>query len=278
MKSKLLFSFLFLSSFVVAQVPLLTPFSTHKQSRITEISNFLDNLPSGFGAKYSDRIAWNSIKKSIDTTKIISQALSVLNSPMPPWNDSLFLDYSKTGLRAAGEKMYADRQNYLTPLVWAECIENKGRFTPFIINALKSLVTQPTWRMPASYKDLSDFYGRRNLEVDLGSADLVTILSQSLYFLDDKVDAVTHQQVVDSIYSRVLNPFKKTLDTGIYNYWLGGMNNIPAYCFSGIVGAALAVIQNKQERALFVAAAEYYSQNYLLGYTADGYCKGVDYS
>ena len=45
-----------------------------------------------------------------------------------------------------------------------------------------------------------------------------------------------------------------------------------------MTGAALTLLESPQDRALYVAAAEHYSRNFLRGFTSDGYCsEGVGY-
>jgi len=57
-----------------------------------------------------------------------------------------------------------------------------------------------------------------------------------------------------------------------------GTNNWNAVCLAGVTGTALAMIDSPQRRAFFVAAAEHYVQNFLRGFTSDGYCsEGVLY-
>ena len=55
-------------------------------------------------------------------------------------------------------------------------------------------------------------------------------------------------------------------------------NNWNAVCLAGVTGSALAVIDSKDTRAFYVAAAEHYSKNFLKGFTDDGYCsEGLGY-
>jgi hypothetical protein len=57
-----------------------------------------------------------------------------------------------------------------------------------------------------------------------------------------------------------------------------GTNNWNAVCLAGVTGSALAVIDSRETRALFIAAAEDYSKNFLKGFTDDGYCsEGLGY-
>jgi hypothetical protein len=62
------------------------------------------------------------------------------------------------------------------------------------------------------------------------------------------------------------------------NGWLTTTNNWNAVCLAGVTGAALALVEERRERAEFVAAAEKYIHNFLRGFTPDGYCsEGVGY-
>ena len=82
------------------------------------------------------------------------------------------------------------------------------------------------------------------------------------------------------MYTRAFNPVKDALQTGQgYTFnWFNNTNNWNAVCLAGVTSAAVGVIKDRKERALFVAAAEYYSQNSVLGYADDGYCtEGLGY-
>jgi hypothetical protein len=55
-------------------------------------------------------------------------------------------------------------------------------------------------------------------------------------------------------------------------------SNWNAVCLAGVTGTALPLVESRADRALFVAAAEAYSQNFLRGFTPDGYCtEGLGY-
>ena len=91
------------------------------------------------------------------------------------------------------------------------------------------------------------------------------------------------QHLQGAIDQRLLEPFRRRLLTGKGCYWLGSnekpvQNNWNAVCLSGVVGAALMTIPDKNERANYVAAGEHYSQNFLHSFGSDGYCtEGVGY-
>ena len=135
------------------------------------------------------------------------------------------------------------RKSRLAPLVWAECMENKGRFVPKIESTLKDLISHRSWILPAHDTYLNVFYGKKH-EVDLAAAAFVHELAETLYFLDDKISEPVRQAVIDSMYVRVFNPVKDALQTGKgYTFnWFNNTNNWNAVCLAGVTSAAVGVI------------------------------------
>ncbi len=61
-------------------------------------------------------------------------------------------------------------------------------------------------------------------------------------------------------------------------YWLAAQHNWNSVCLAGVTGAALALLDSREERAFYILAAEKYSMNFLKGFTPDGYCgEGTGY-
>jgi type I restriction enzyme M protein len=61
-------------------------------------------------------------------------------------------------------------------------------------------------------------------------------------------------------------------------YWHVGTSNWNAVCTAGVVGAALAAVESRKDRAVYVAAAERSMEFFLSGFTDDGYCsEGMGY-
>ena len=279
MKKVLVISLLFSSVSLFGQVEHLSSFKKIKADRINEIANMLDDSPRGTGGTYHDRKLWKSLDLKANGKDVIRRADSIMNSPFPEWNDDLYLQFSKTAVRPAGEKMINDRYYRLAPLVWAECLVNNGKYVPEIEKTLKELISHRSWVSPAHDRKLHDFYGRK-YSVDLRAAAYAQSLAQTIYMLDDKLSSKLREEICDSLESRIFNPVRigleeKRLDTAP---WIMKTNNWNSVCFAGVTAAALAVIKDKAERAYFVAAAEYYSQNAMVGYKSDGYCtEGIHY-
>ncbi len=245
--------------------------------RIEEITGMLPEKPGVFFYPCSNRTAWESLKIQRDFQKIISKAESLLKKEFPKWDDEAYLEFSRNGKRPRGQAMMKKRMDWLAPLVWAECLENKGRFVPAIEMVLHELVAQPTWTLAAHDRSLNCFK-RTHYSVDLRAATNSHELAHTLYLLQDKLDPAVVKEVRDALEERIFAPMRQSIKTGKGNGWLRTTSNWNAVCLAGVAGAALAVIEDPVDRALFVAMSEHYSKYSLKGFTSDGYCtEGVGY-
>ena len=254
-----------------------SPYQELSPSRIAEITALLPEQPAGFGKPISDRDYWSepALRKRLERS--LATAKSLLKKPFPAWNDAVYLEFSKTGKRTGGDAMLRERNRWLGPLVLAECLENKGRFLPLLNTILAEYVKQPTWVMPAHDSKLNSYHGS-TYDVDLGAASFGLELAETLYLLGDRIDPAVRKDILDALRKRVFDPVLESLRTGRLCWWLRGTNNWTAVCLAGTVGAALAVIPDRAERAVFAAAGECYIAGYVKGFSPDGYCfEGVGY-
>jgi len=256
----------------------VSPLLPLDMQRVAEVSAMLPQHPQGFGDTYHNRVAWDKLRNNPKYLKAIKTAEGYLNKPFPAWSDEQYLLYFTKGTRPEGEKMIGARQAWLAPLVWAECLENKGRFLPTIQLVLNELIHQRSWSLPAHDKARQNIEGR-NYTVDLGAAGMAQSIAQAVYLLDDKLSPELRTEVLDQMHKHVFDPVLRSVATGNRDsYWLTVTNNWNAVCLDGVTGAALAVIPDKLERAKFVTIAERYAKNSIAGFTDEGYCtEGLGY-
>jgi hypothetical protein len=246
-------------------------------ARITEIESLLATAPRGFGPDYRDRATFTALAALPAFASTIKSAEKLLAAPFPAWSDERYLDFSRTGRRPDGEKMLRDRNSWLATLVWAECLENRGRFIPRITEIITQLVDQPTWTLPAHDRALGSFH-RTAYVVDLESSRFAHDLAQCLHLLGDKLPAGLRASVHAALRQRIFDPVLVSLRGGKGHFWLGIENNWNSVCLAGVTGAALATLPDHRERAVFVAAAEHYSRNFIHGFGEDGACsEGLGY-
>ena len=231
----------------------------------------LPDRPQGLGPVCADRSAWGAANVAQRTTELRRAAEKLLSQPFPAWDTDVYLEYSRNGQRPNGERMMNARKAWLYPLVVAECVEGKGRFLPAIERTFNALLEQPTWTWPAHDRTLRNLRDH-HYEVDLLAADTAHELAQALYLLGDWLNPDLRRRTQSALEERIFAPLRHSfagLDKD--HFWLYAEHNWNAVCLKGTVGAALAVLPDKADRALFAAAGAHYIQRYLTGFTADGY-------
>lgn len=250
-------------------------------ARIHEIAGMLADQPSGFGRPCSDRAAWTSRVPALQS--FVLQADQVLNTPLPAFDERAYLQFTRTGARLPMERNLHSRMDQLVPLVLAECAEYEGRFLPRIAEVMDSLAAMPSWTLSAHDPQLLNLHGIRYY-VELNSADMADNLAEALYLLGDRIPAATRKHVMAEMQKHVFDPMRKSYEQGDSakdhngNWWLYADMNWNAVCLKGVTGAALAVLPSREDRALFVAAAEHYIQHYIAGFNPDGYdTEGLGY-
>jgi hypothetical protein len=244
------------------------------QSRVKEIMSMLEDHPKGFGDPCTDRRIWDQLKASGKYDKDLIAADSLLNQEFPTFDNDAYMGFFTKGDSQTGKDIIDKRLGVLITLTWAECLDNKGKYLKAIEAALLEFVNQKTWVYPR-------FYYENNFEkfVELSTARFARNISQVIYLLGDKINPEVRKKVISNIYTRAFNPILKTLQTHDNDhFWLTSTNNWNAVCLSGVTGAALTVIENKEERARFIAIAERYIKNFVSGFLDDGYCtEGIGY-
>lgn len=239
--------------------------------RVADLAKTIAQQPRGFGPTCTNRVAWKTPTIVDRTAQVRQSAEQLLKQDFPAWSQDLYRDYARTGTRPNGEKMMNDRKAWLYPLVIAECVEGQGRFMPAIELTITELINQPTWTWPAHNKPQTRQLNGHD-DVDLLAADIALELAQALYLLGDWLPTPLHQRTLSALEQRIFDPLRKSfLGKSKSNYWLRTTNNWNAVCLAGVVGAALTILPKPNDRALFAAAGAHYIQNYLEGFTPDGY-------
>jgi len=246
-------------------------------ARIAEIATMLPETPRGPGPRIGERAAWEAAAKAPAFRKVVPQAEVLLKEPIPDTTDELYLDYSRTGNRDRYQRVLFAKMNRLATLVLAECLENRGRFLSAIDATLRAILEQKSWVLPAHDGSLAVFKGQA-MEIDLVAAATGANLATLDWWLGEKLPAETRRRIASELERRIFQPLENMVRGKARPYWLTVTNNWNAVCLAGVTVAATTAIPDRQRRALFVAAAEKYVQNFLDGFTPDGYCsEGLGY-
>jgi hypothetical protein len=247
-------------------------------ARIREIAGWLPEQPAGFAWPITNRAAWDKLAADPVFSGTIRIADKLLAKPLEDVPDSLFLEYSQNGNRTHWQDAEFRRRTRIQQLVFAEALENKGRFLPAIEQLVATLCAEKTWVYPAHDGSLANFKG---LEVnpELGATGLAAELAEANYILGDKLSPATRQLILDNVRRRVLIPFRDSVEGRRKPlHWLFLKMNWNSVCVGNTVFAAMALEPSRDDRAVYAAAGEHYIHYFLEGFTPDGYCaEGVGY-
>jgi len=248
-------------------------------NRIHQITAMLPPKAQCIGAPVTQRAHWDKLSAHPAFSRTIPNAEKLLREQIPEKPESLVLDYKTTGNRSRWQRVDSIWRKRLDALFMAECLENKGRFLPALEEIITAFCDEPTWVMPAHDSGQNCYYGKVQY-ADLKAADIGMTLAVIRGILGDKLSAPLRQRIKDEVMRRNLTPFMQQITgtTGMTWWWITGTNNWNAVCLAGITEAALALIDDPAERALYIVAAATYSRFFLSGFTPDGYCsEGMGY-
>lgn len=251
--------------------------SNFSQAEIARVAAMLPERPTCFGRPITDRAAWETLAATSEGRAVIGAAETLLKSPMPEMTDEIYLIYSRTGSRAEGDRVDGQRRGRIGTLTLAEILENKGRFLPELEKTIRSLCTEKTWVGVAHDGNLANF-NRKQVTIDLYSSALAWHLATADNLLGDKLSPPTRELIRKEIQWRIFEPYHRMIEGKQSLNWLASQHNWNSVCLAGVTGAALALLDSREERGFYILAAEKYSMNFLKGFTPDGYCgEGTGY-
>lgn len=248
--------------------------------RVAQIAGMLADKPKGFGDPIQQRETWNKLYRSGQFASLINDADSINSVPFPSLTEEIYLSYYQGKDSETSKHFIMNRRRLLTKLVWAECLTNQGKYMRSILNALNDIAATPSWNFPAEDKNQTNYKGKL-FTIGLSSSAYGFEIAQTLYLLNEKLAEPIRKQLLDALYQKVFYPVLAAIKSNNAHGEFTSLTNTGNHnsaTLAGVTGAALAAIKDRHERAVFVSIAERYSKNYLLSFTADGYCsEGMNY-
>ncbi len=267
-----------LATTLAAAPPAAEPaFPIPLSSDIDAIAAMLPATPQGVGRPITDREAWTTAGKQPAFQKEKQAAEAFITQPDPVLTDALFNDVTVTGRRDTYEVPFRLRSTRLVAFVVAECMENQGKYLPAIETELDAILSENTWADPSSVLKDHRFGGMEC--IDLAAAARAWTVATADYWLGDKLKPETRQRIRDEMKRRIFDNYEDAVETGkAHWFWMTADFNWNAVCTSGVVGAALALLPDPKERALFIAGAQLSMPYYLGSFPDDGYdAEGLGY-
>jgi len=254
-------------------------------ARVAEIAKTLPKKPGIPGAHVSNRAVWDRLADTDEGRRQIQAAERAAKEPIAECTDALYLEFSTpgNGNRTRYQKPFFKRLYTLNHLVLAECLESRGRFIPRISDYLRTICSERTWCMPAHDRELKAFRGEEQ-NVDLGAQSRAFACAFTVCVLRGRLPEDVERLTLSELERRIFAPLRERFAKAKSGsdcrpmWWIQGTANWTAVCHSGVTRAALAVLESREDRAVFIEAAERSAKTFMTGFTEDGYCsEGMGY-
>ena len=195
------------------------------------------------------RISFNAINASSIPesmlSDIIRNAEREAEEEFPSLPLSLYREYSISGNRTDYENLYFQKRKMLSDLVVAEMVEGKSRFMGKIEEGIWSVISEPSWTIPAHNTYIRD---REALDtplierpvLDLFQCETGEILSLALSILKERINTILAADVEHVIRERILKPYITD-----HFWWMGNdgpLNNWAPWCTQNVLLSVLRLL------------------------------------
>ena len=253
--------------------------------RVDQIAARLPERPCTLAPRPCDRAAWAPLANDPATVAIVASAEKLVGAKIDELSDDLYRDFSRTGNRVRYETPYFRKAYRLNLFMVAEALEWKGRFVLEIRRYLESVLDEKVWTIPATdTKDLAFVKGQP--VICLFSANRAWIVAYAANWFADvlppelvaRAKLECRKRILDLYLAACRNPSLAKGGGGDPLWWFFARTNWSPVCHAGCVGAALAILDSRRERAECLEAVERAMPHYFQGFGRDGYCsEGMGY-
>ena len=257
-------------------------FPAQNPARVDEIAAHLAERPGTPAPRPSDRAAWAGLAGAPQAANLIETAARASRAAIPELPDELYREFSRNGNRSHYESPYFRIGTNFNILMLGEALEWKGRFIPHIQRHLEAILAQKAWTVPAHDQRLDCLEGRKPL-VKLFSTQRGWLVAYAVDWFGDRLPPELVARAKAECRRRILDPYlaacrdlNKIRETECT--WFFGKANWSPVCHAGCLGMALALLDDRRERAECIEAAERAMPYYISGFKDDGYCsEGMAY-
>ena len=235
-------------------------------------------------APAASRAAWQALPQQVEN-RFLRAGEAELAKPLAPLPLALWLDFIRTGQRAAWEDAYFSRRVRLCALVCAECVEHEGRFVDAIADTVWAVCEESAWQLPAHNSYIRDtpqlpLPDTAKPIVDLFAAETGALLALTRYLLAPELDAAAPgitARMERELNARILAPY-----FSCHFWWMGNgaepMCNWTSWCTQNVLLTVFLLPTTQAQRQAAVKQAAYSLDCFLKDYGPDGCCnEGAQY-
>lgn len=232
--------------------------------------------------KRQERASWQALPREVQE-ELLGWGNNALEG-YPLLTATQFLAFTRTGDRKIYEVPYFERRMKLMGAVLAECLKDDGSYMDAVVDGLWLICEETSWVIsahngsdhpgmrPAKERPLPD---AQNPYIDLFAAQTAATVSYALYFLEDKLNAVSPlivRRVRQELERRIFLPFLIRDDF----WWMGMIRhdlcNWTPWILSNVMDSLLLTMEDQLRLAEGLERAMVMLDRYLACIPADGGC------
>ena len=221
----------------------------------------------------TDREYWDNFK----VEGLIEKAESFLDYSWPIISATAFMEFKRSGNRLVMEKTFFERRHALSNLVFAELVENKGRFLPNIVNGIYAICEESFWGVSAHWHPETKICNIPDITkpyIDLFAAETAENIAMTYYLLNKPLSEYCPEILERMEYE--IERRAKTPYLGNTDFWWMGYERRPNNWNPWILSNLLSVflLTEKDKTRLETALSKMFTeiQHYYDALPADGGC------
>jgi len=202
---------------------------------------------------------------------IRARAEKEADQPLPPLTPELYSTYFRTGSRSEFETVYFERRRQLARASVALLLSDekdpaRALLVPSVLAKLIEIFDEISWALPAHVKNST---GQDPLEIDLFCAETANLMAEMLDLFGTIIPDELRQRILARLRSQVWENYLRESKTHA-SWWINTGNNWNAVCHQGVIGSALAALDDNQLLADMLLVAKTGLPHFLAGFGADG--------
>ncbi len=217
--------------------------------------------------------------------RLIKDGKEYLSKPYAQILARDYMDFVRTGDRAAFEEKYFSRRHRLNALITAELAGTDIGFLDDIIDGIYYILEESTWVLPAHNTYIRDtpqliLPDTKRPVLDLFACETAALLSMAYYLLKDKLDTVSGligESILSAVNERLVLPYLND-----HFWWMGNgdepMCNWTPWCTQNVLLSVFILPYDEDIRLKVIDQASYSLDCFLKDYGEDGCCdEGAQY-
>lgn len=242
---------------------------TNLPSRSELVEIFRRNPPVPLLPRF-DEVHWkerlNNPLLSRVRADLLAAARKECAKPLPVLTEALYRDFYLTGLRRPFENVYFERRCRVGRAAFALLSEGLDLWRAPFLTALQSILSEESWALPAH---LSEESGKNPRVIDLFAAETANLMGECLSLFSPIIPEDIQTRIQARLQEEFLTNYRDhAADLG----WVRWSNNWNAVCHQGVLGAALALVEDPELLADLVLTAARYLPIFIGGFGEDGGC------